>query len=118
MSDQATISSPEIHELEPNTASKADGEFILGVKGIGFTMHSQVFFDDEGKATGMLGQDLLSAPLNPALYEVGTINVTVKTGEHVTSGLPFTLTEPVAVEEQEAEPEPPAPANEPPTEEQ
>ena len=118
MSDQATLGSPELHELEPDTASKSDGEFILGIKGIGFTMHSQVFYDEQGMATGMLGQDLLSAPLNPALYEAGTIQVSVKTGDHVTSTLPFTLTEPVTVEPQAEPEEPPAPANEPQTEEQ
>jgi hypothetical protein len=91
----ATLSSPELLKLEPNTAKTTDGAFVLGVRGMGFTMQSQVLFDGEPQASGMLGQDLLSAPFDPAWWhgEPVTIEVKVKTGDHVTAVLPFTLME-------------------------
>jgi hypothetical protein len=85
--------SPKLDSLRPSEALVTDGEFILAVHGLGFTMHSQVFYDGEGKATGMLGQDVLTAPFNPAHWqgEAAEILVSVKTGDHETPPLIFKL---------------------------
>jgi hypothetical protein len=101
----STLSSPELTALEPDTATTIDGQFVLGIRGIGFTMDSQVFYDGEGQATGMLGQDLLSASFDPAWWngEPVTIEVTVRTGEHETEALEFILTEPEELEDVEPE---------------
>jgi hypothetical protein len=87
------LSTTKLDSLEPSSASVGDGEFILSLHGLGFTMHSQVFYDGVGKATGMLGPDRLSAPLNPGEWmgEPAEVLVSVKTGDHETPPLIFKL---------------------------
>lgn len=90
---EATLSTPALASLSPDTAFVTDGKLALAIFGSGFTMNSTVYYGDAPQPTAMLAPDLLSAPLDPALYEPSTIEVTVKTGDHVTAALPLTLKE-------------------------
>jgi hypothetical protein len=88
-----TLSAPVLDSLSPDTASVSeDGKLIVALNGSGFTMHSTVYYNEWPQPTGMLAPDLLTSPLDPAVWEPTTIKVTVRTGDELTQSLPFTLT--------------------------
>ena len=91
----ATLAPPaELTALVPDHAASGGGQIMLELIGSGFTMFSQVYFDDAAQATNMMGPDRLMTLINPSLYNPGTINISVVNGEHHTAPLPFTLTQP------------------------